>query len=159
MFCWLHAESNPDTIRKIDMRKPIRSALEDFPLSWRPTEILAVFRKSEFLGRIGRIVFLYYLSVYAIVSTLMVYVTKALHFSPVLTGYLLSTFGLCTMFAEGVVVRIAVPRLGEMTVMQMGLAAFALQCVCLAFANGPVVIFGSMAFSMLGNLVYPSISR
>src|SRR3546814_3857536 len=88
-----------------------------------------------------------------------VFVTKALYFTPVLTGYLLSAFGLSTMFAEGVVVRFAVPKFGETTVMQIGLAAFALQCTCLAFANGPAVIFGSMGFSMLGNLVYPSISR
>jgi hypothetical protein len=81
------------------------------------------------------------------------------------------------MFAEGVLVRILprsrwlmlsipctqvrvlVPRIGEAAAVRLGLVSFALQCVCLAFATTPLVVFASMGLSMMSNLVYPSISR
>jgi hypothetical protein len=45
------------------------------------------------------IVLLYYTAVWAIVSTLVVYVTRHLHFSAVTLGWLLSGYGLATMVA------------------------------------------------------------
>jgi hypothetical protein len=50
---------------------------------------------------------------WAIVSTLMLYITRHLHFSPLALGWLLSCYGLATMFSEAVLVRIIVPRIGE----------------------------------------------
>jgi lysylphosphatidylglycerol synthetase-like protein (DUF2156 family) len=43
------------------------------------------------------IVLLYYTAVWVIVSTLVVYVTRHLQFSPVTLGWLLSGYGLATM--------------------------------------------------------------
>ena len=42
--------------------------------------------------------------------------------------------------------------------MQLGLLAFACQCVIVAFSTSPFWIFVSVLFSMLANLVYPSLS-
>jgi MFS family permease len=55
-------------------------------------------------------------------------------------------------------VRILVPFLGENWSMRLGLIAFSIQCVIVAFSTSPVWIFVSVLFSMLANLVYPSIS-
>lgn len=107
---------------------------------------------------IGQIVFLYYTTVWAVVSTLMVYVTRHLNFSPVTVGWLLSFYGVSTMFSEGVMVRYIVPWLGELHSMRLGLLCFAVQAVLLAFSSSPSWIFASVAFSMVSNLVYPSIS-
>lgn len=41
-------------------------------------------------------------------------------------GQLLSAFGLCTMFAEGVLVRWMVPRLGEKLTLQIGACVYCL---------------------------------
>ena len=60
---------------------------------------------SEFMKNIALIVFLYYTSVWAVVSTLMVYVTRHLDFSSIYVGWLLSCYGIATMFSEGVLVR------------------------------------------------------
>jgi hypothetical protein len=43
----------------------------------------------------------------------MLYITRHLHFSTVSLGWLLSGYGLATMFSEAVLVRIIVPRIGE----------------------------------------------
>lgn len=43
----------------------------------------------------------------------MLYITRHLHFSPLALGWLLSFYGLATMFSEAVLVRIIVPRIGE----------------------------------------------
>jgi len=73
-------------------------------------------------------------------------------------GWLLSGYGVATMFSEGVLVRVIVPMIGEVNSMRLGLLSFALQCVVVAFSTTPSMIFFSMFFSMLANLVYPSIS-
>jgi MFS transporter, DHA1 family, tetracycline resistance protein len=62
------------------------------------------------------------------------------------------------MFSEGVLVRIIVPWLGERNSMKLGLFSFALQCLVVAFATEPVMVFVSVLFSMFANLVYPSVS-
>ena len=62
-------------------------------------------RGSKFMKNIAIIVFLYYTAVWAVVSTLMVYVTRHLQFSPIYVGWLLSCYGVATMFSEGVLVR------------------------------------------------------
>jgi predicted MFS family arabinose efflux permease len=58
------------------------------------------------MKNIAIIVFLYYTAVWAVVSTLMVYVTRHLQFSPIYVGWLLSCYGVATMFSEGVLVRL-----------------------------------------------------
>ncbi len=42
--------------------------------------------------------------------------------------------------------------------MRLGLLSFAAQCVTVAFSFSPTWIYISVLFSMLANLVYPSIS-
>ena len=54
-------------------------------------------RSDPFMKNLALIVFLYYTSVWAIVSTLVVYVTRYLKFSSVTLGWLLSGYGLATM--------------------------------------------------------------
>lgn len=110
------------------------------------------------MSNLALIVFMYYTSLWAVVSTLMVYVTRKLHFSPIVVGYFLSTYGLCTMVSEGVLVRILIPRIGELNAVRIGLLAFAVQTVILAFSTSQQMIFASLFLSLLSNLVYPSIS-
>lgn len=110
------------------------------------------------MSNLALIVFMYYTSLWAVVSTLMVYVTRKLHFSPIVVGYFLSTYGLCTMVSEGVLVRILIPRIGEINAVRIGLLAFAVQTVILAFSTSQQMIFASLFLSLLSNLVYPSIS-
>ena len=143
------------------------------------------------MTHLALIVFLYYTSVWAIVSTLMVYVTTHLQFTPISLGWLLSSYGIATMFSEGnllftmlqsyhsfpfdlicfvwihsltllfligVLVRLLVPRLGEIHSIRLGLIFFSLQCLVIAFSTTKEWIFISILFSMISNLVYPSIS-
>lgn len=117
-----------------------------------------LYSGDPFMQSIAQIVFLYYTTVWAVVSTLMVYVTRHLNFTPVAVGWLLSFYGLSTMFSEGVMVRYIVPVLGELQSMRLGLFCFAVQAVLLAFSSSPGWIFVSVTFSMVSNLVYPSIS-
>lgn len=70
----------------------------------------------------------------------------------------MSAYGLATMVSEALLVRWAVPLLGEVRCMCVGLLAFAMQCVVVAFAGSPSAIAGSVLLSMLANLVYPSVS-
>eukprot|EP01035_Chromulina_nebulosa_P019458 gene19458-25340_t len=145
---------------EIDQRpmQKLRVAIEYLPYSWNFSETFRIFSLDPFLTNLALIVFMYYTAVWAIISTLMVYVTRHLNFSHVTLGWLLSAFGIATMFSEGVLVRIIVPLIGELSSMKLGLASFAIQCVLVAFSNSKTLIFGSIFFSMISHLVYPSLS-
>jgi MFS family permease len=62
------------------------------------------------------------------------------------------------MVAEAVLVRIVVPLLGEKASMRVGLASFCVQCFVLGFAYEGWHLFVCVAFSLAGNLVYPSLA-
>jgi predicted MFS family arabinose efflux permease len=128
------------------------------PESWNPRDIFEVFHRDAFMSNMAVVVFLYYVSVWATVSTLMIYVTRKLHFDTITVGWLLSWYGLATMFSEAILIRIIVPRIGEVASIRVGLVAFAIQALIVAFSTKPEHIFFSVFFSMITNLVYPSCS-
>lgn len=144
-----------------DAKRPIeklRVAIEYLPYTWNFTETFRIFNLDPFLTNLALIVFLYYTSVWALVSTLMVYVVRFLSFEPIALGWLLSSFGVATMFSEGVLVRICVPILGEINSMRLGLFSFAVQCVVISMSTSSDYIYASIVFSMVSHLVYPSMS-
>mmetsp|Transcript_7387 Transcript_7387/g.16192 ORF Transcript_7387/g.16192 Transcript_7387/m.16192 type:complete len:483 (+) Transcript_7387:115-1563(+) len=153
----------PESVQGLDSEAPspyqkLGVAIEYLPNSWSFSETFKLFGADPFMRDLAVVVFMYYTAVWAIVSTLMVYITRHLLFTPVQLGWLLSAYGLATMFSEGVLVRIAVPRLGELGCMRLGLAAFAVQCALVATSSSPAWIFVSVLFSTGANLFYPSVS-
>lgn len=126
--------------------------------SWNPVNTIRLIAVDPFLRRVSKVAFLYYTGLWALISTLSVYAVKRFHLGPERLGELMSALGLSTMIAEAVLVRIMVPLLGEKQSMKIGLASFAIQCVVLGFAYEPWHLFVVAFFSLLGNLVYPSLS-
>lgn len=152
----------PETVQSDDASQSSQAkfgvAIKNLPNSWDLKETFRVFSSDPFMANLALIVFVYYSSVWAIVSTLMVYITRVLHFSAVSLGWLLSAYGIATMFSEGVLVRVVVPRVGETNAMRIGLVCFALQCVVVGVCTSPEWIYLSVLFSLGANLVYPSVS-
>jgi DHA1 family tetracycline resistance protein-like MFS transporter len=126
--------------------------------SWNPWNTVQVILTDPFLRRVGQVAFLYYTGLWAIISTLSIYAVQRFHLGPERLGELMSALGLSTMVAEAVLVRIMVPLLGEKKSTRLGLMSFALQCFLLGFAYEGWHLFVCVAFSLLGNLVYPSLS-
>ena len=122
------------------------------------TDTLHLFRGDPLLSRVAIVTLLYYSGVWALVTTIVIYVVRVFGMTTVQVGWLLGTYGLSTMIAEGFLVRVIVPAIGELGTMRLGLVAFAGQCALVAVAQGPNVIFASISLSLLSNLVYPSIS-
>lgn len=125
---------------------------------WSPLDSIRYLGTDPILSTLGRITFLYYTALHAVVSTLVLYTTRRFHLGPQRLGELMAALGLSTMISEAVLVRIAIPLLGEGRCMRIGLASFSLQCVLLAVADSPWHIFGCAFLAMAGNLVYPSVS-
>lgn len=151
----------PETVRPtqdfLPLKKKINSALELIPV----TDIAAafnIFRSNKFMQNLAVIVLLYYSAVWAVVSTLTIHVTRQLHFSSGSVAWMLSGYGLATMFSEAVLVRLVVPYVGEVPAMRIGLGAFAVQTLCVAFSTSSTAILAAVALSTLSNLVYPSLS-
>ena len=136
----------------------VLSSIEHHKVSWNPWETLRIVAVDPFLRLVGTVAFLYYTALWAVVSTLVLYAAKRFSLGPERLGELMSALGLSTMIAEVVLVRILVPLLGEKQSMRIGLAAFGLQCVFLGVAFEGWHLFICIFFSMIGNLVYPSLS-
>jgi Major Facilitator Superfamily len=130
----------------------------DYEFSWNPMDTVRVLAMDPFLRKVGEVAFLYYTGLWAVISTLSLYAVKRFHLTPERLGELISALGLCTMVAEAVLVRILVPMLGEKRAMLLGLVSFGIQCVVLGFAYEGWHLFVCAAFSMLSNLVYPSLT-
>ena len=130
----------------------------DYNFSWNPVDTLRIIAIDPFLRQVGKVAFLYYTGLWAVISTLSVYSVKRFHLSPERLGELISALGLSTMVAEAILVRILVPLMGEKRAIKLGLLSFGLQCVVLGFAYEGWHLFACAFFAMLGNLVYPSLS-
>lgn len=127
-------------------------------VSWNPWDTMRIIAVDPFLRLVGQVAFFYYTALWAVISTLVLYAAKRFHLGPQRLGELMSAFGLATMFAEAVLVRIAVPILGEKKSMRLGLIAFGLQCIVLGLAYEGWHLFVCIIFSVVANLVYPSLS-
>jgi hypothetical protein len=128
------------------------------PRRWNPLDSVRYLARDPVLSTVGRVTFLYYTALHAVVSTLVLYATRRFHLGPQRLGELMAALGLSTLISEAVLVRIAIPLLGETRCIRIGLASFSLQCVLLAVANSPWHLFGCAFLAMAGNLVYPSVS-
>ena len=125
---------------------------------WNPFDSVRYLMTDPLLSTIGRVTFLYYTALHAVVSTLVLYAARQFHLGPQRLGELMAALGLSTMVSEAVLVRLAIPLLGETKCMRIGLVSFAMQCVLLAVADSPWQLFACAFLAMAGNLVYPSIS-
>ncbi|KAL7525128.1 hypothetical protein ACHAXR_001406, partial [Thalassiosira sp. AJA248-18] len=125
---------------------------------WNPWDSVRYLTTDPLLSTIGRVTFLYYTALHAVVSTLVLYAARQFHLGPQRLGELMAALGLSTMISEAVLVRIAIPLLGETRCMRIGLISFAIQCLVLAVADSPWHLFACAFLAMVGNLVYPSIS-
>ena len=123
-----------------------------------PLEGVRFLATKPLLGTVGRVVFLYYTALHAVVSTLVLYAERQFHLGPRRLGELMAALGLSTMLSEAVLVRIAITLFGETRCIRIGLASFATQCLLLAVADEPWHLFACAVFAMAGNLVYPSVS-
>lgn len=128
------------------------------PNAWSPLDTLKIFSGDPFMYEVGCIALLYYTSLWAVVSTLMLYAVKRFKLGPERLGELMSALGLSTMISEAVLVRMIVPSIGEKKSMRLGLAAFCLQCFVLGFAYEGWQLFICVLISMVANLVYPSLT-
>jgi len=123
-----------------------------------PRRTFRLLRQDLYLRRVAGVVLCYYSGVWALVTTLVVYAVRVFGLNSVQVGYLLSLYGLCTMVSESIIVRYAVPALGELRTARLGLVAFAAQCGVVAFATSPTPLYASVALSLVSNLVYPALS-
>lgn len=118
----------------------------------------SILTQDPILQRVGTVALWYYTALWAVVSTLIFYAAQRFQMTPSELGELMSLLGFCTMVSEAVLVRYMVPWLGEAKCVTLGLRAFLLQCLILGVATQSWHLYVSCILSLLGNLVYPSLS-
>lgn len=127
-------------------------------ISWNPWDSIKLVLHDPFLRKVGQVAFFYYTGLWAVISTLSLYAVQHFGMNRQTLGELMSALGLSTMVAEAVLVRFLVPLVGEKRAVRIGLISFGLQCFVLGAANESWQLFICVGLSMLGNLVYPSLS-
>jgi DHA1 family tetracycline resistance protein-like MFS transporter len=127
-------------------------------ISWNPWDSINLVLHDPFLRKVGQVAFFYYTGLWAVISTLSLYAVQHFKMDRQTLGELMSALGLSTMVAEAVLVRFLVPLVGERRAIRIGLISFGLQCFVLGAANESWQLFFCVALSLLGNLVYPSLS-
>jgi DHA1 family tetracycline resistance protein-like MFS transporter len=127
-------------------------------ISWNPWDSIRLVLHDPFLRKVGQVAFFYYTGLWAVISTLSLYAVQHFKMDRQTLGELMSALGLSTMVAEAVLVRFLVPLVGERRAIRIGLISFGLQCFVLGAANESWQLFFCVALSLLGNLVYPSLS-
>jgi len=127
-------------------------------ISWNPWDSIRLVLHDPFLRKVGQVAFFYYTGLWAVISTLSLYAVQHFKMTPQMLGELMSALGLSTMVAEAVLVRFLVPLVGEKRAIRIGLISFGLQCFVLGAANQSWQLFFCVGLSLLGNLVYPSLS-
>lgn len=127
-------------------------------ISWNPWDSIKLVLHDPFLRKVGQVAFFYYTGLWAVISTLSLYAVQHFGMNRQTLGELMSALGLSTMVAEAVLVRFLVPLVGEKRAIRIGLISFGLQCFVLGVANESWQLFFCVALSLLGNLVYPSLS-
>jgi DHA1 family tetracycline resistance protein-like MFS transporter len=135
----------------------IYTAIKEMFSSWSMKTSFALLDREPLLRNLALVIFLYYISVYALVSTFMLYITRSLHFDQISLGWLMSSYGLCTMISESMLVKPIITTIGELNTIRLGLGAFALQCFFFSFSTSHIFIYFSFLLSMLSSLVYPTI--
>lgn len=81
MKTWYISKSTPTNHARRDGPSPPFSLF--LSLQWNPLASLKAFSGNPLLKTTAKITLLYYTSVWAVVSTLMVYVARQFHFGPV----------------------------------------------------------------------------
>jgi len=127
-------------------------------ISWNPWDSIKLVLHDPFLRKVGQVAFFYYTGLWAVISTLSLYAVQHFGMNRQTLGELMSALGLSTMVAEAVLVRFLVPLVGEKRAVRIGLISFGLQCFVLGAANESWQLFVCVGLSLLGNLVYPSLS-
>mmetsp|Transcript_11123 Transcript_11123/g.26731 ORF Transcript_11123/g.26731 Transcript_11123/m.26731 type:complete len:675 (-) Transcript_11123:39-2063(-) len=127
-------------------------------ISWNPWDSIELVLYDPFLRKVGQVAFFYYTGLWAVISTLSLYAVQHFKMDRQTLGELMSALGLSTMVAEAVLVRFLVPLVGERRAIRIGLISFGLQCFVLGIAYESWQLFFCVALSLLGNLVYPSLS-
>eukprot|EP01062_Namystynia_karyoxenos_P002930 TRINITY_DN11020_c0_g2_i1.p1 TRINITY_DN11020_c0_g2~~TRINITY_DN11020_c0_g2_i1.p1 ORF type:complete len:520 (+),score=144.88 TRINITY_DN11020_c0_g2_i1:97-1656(+) len=124
-----------------------------------PLRVVAGVCSDRYLSQLMLIAFLYYLSYWGLVPSMMLYVTRRFNFTPAEGGRLLGIVGSCNVTAEVLGVRVLL-RAGcsERTLLRLGLAGWALKCFCFALARDPWLLYGGAALSLVTGLFGPSLT-
>lgn len=124
-----------------------------------PFRVLRSVCDDPFLARLMTIAFLYYLSYWGLVPTVMLYVTRNFGFTPTESGRLLGLIGGCNMCAEVCLVRILL-RCGvpERAMLRMGLAGWAAKCVIFGLAHERWLLYVAASMTLVTGLFSPALT-
>lgn len=97
------------------------------PKFWNPIHSVKYLATHPLLRTVGKVTFLYYTALHAVVSTLVLYAARQFNLGPQQLGELMASLGLSTMVSEALLVRVAIPMFGENHCIRYGLTSFFLQ--------------------------------
>ncbi len=100
---------------------------------------------------------LIYIAAHAVQTTWSYFTIEQLKWDAKMIGYSLGVIGVCIMIVQGLIVRIAIPKLGQEKSVYVGLAFYTLGFILFAYASTTWMMFAFTAVYCLGGIAGPSI--
>lgn len=100
---------------------------------------------------------LIYIAAHAVQTTWSYFTIEQLKWDAKMIGYSLGVIGVCIMIVQGLIVRVAIPKLGQEKSVYVGLAFYTLGFVLFAYASTTWMMFAFTAVYCLGGIAGPSI--
>lgn len=130
------------------------------PFSWRranPWGSLKNIQKHPIIIGLAGALVMIYMAGHATQSTWSYYTMEKFGWNEAWVGYSLGFVGLSVALVQGVLIRIAIPKLGQIKSVYIGLGFYALGFVLFAFANQGWMMFAFMVPYALGGIAGPSL--
>ncbi|WP_339696618.1 TCR/Tet family MFS transporter [uncultured Roseivirga sp.] len=130
------------------------------PFSWKranPIGSLAQLKKYPVIMGLVLSLVLIYIAAHAVQSNWSFFVIEEFQWSEAQIGYSLAFVGLMVALVQGLLIRVAVPKLGQRRAVYIGITFYALGLLLFAFANKSWMMYAFMIPYALGGLAGPTL--
>ncbi len=130
------------------------------PFRWREAHPLASLARLGRIGGVAPLILALALMAFAqrgMEAVWVLHATVRYGWSAMVNGMTLALVGLLSGLAQGGLIRAAVPRLGEPTVIRAGAALWALAFLLYGLADTPPLLFAAMPVGALGAMALPTL--
>ena len=140
----------PETLKRENRRAFDFSRINPFRAIMRIRLVPAV-------GPLVLILFIFSVSQNVYASVWVYFTQLQFGFTAGMVGFSLAIFGLCMALVQGGLIRVVIPRFGEMKTAQIGFAINTVVMMIAAFISSQVFLFVLMPFMALGVIVSPAL--
>ena len=123
-----------------------------------PFDALKQLVQNRLLRRLAGVALLYYLSLWTVISQILLYTQRQFEFTPKQTGALLMIVGIGMMISEGILLRLMVCCMSERHILIVALSVFAIFLFLLGIATEGWHVYTATCLSLVYGMTQPALT-